>query len=405
MKKLTALLLALALLLCGCGSVSGQSTDLMAGKPIRMLHLADIPEGSSPSTDFALALFRASLEQEENTLISPLSVLLALGMTANGAEGDTLAQMEATLGMALSDLNDYLYYLMDEPRDGLKLANALWFRDQGLDVRDTFLNTVSTYYRGAAYQAPMDESTVNAINSWVKENTDGMIPEILSQLDANTVMCLVNALAFEAQWEEVYQEHQIGTESTFYTASGQPKTVEFMISKEYAYLEDENAIGFVKYYEGRDYAFAALLPNEDVALEDYVNSLTGEQLQSLLSHPQQVSTRVSIPKFETAYMGDLSKTLESLGMADAFDWQLADFSRMGTAEGGNIYISQVLHRTYISVAEQGTKAGAATAVIMAEGAMAPEDYKTVTLNRPFLYLIWDVHENVPLFIGTLLDPT
>lgn len=402
MKRRTAMLLVLALLLTACGNIQATAKNLMGDVPARIVCLAEQPDRSTEAADFALKLFQESLDGERNTLVSPLSVLLALGMTANGADGETLAQMEHTLGSDVENLNYYLYSLMDGQSDQLKLANAIWFRDYGLTVKDTFLETNANYYQADMFQAPMNAATAGEINAWVEEHTDRMIPGIIDELDPDTVMCLVNALAFDAKWEEIYLEHQVG-ESTFNAANGLPRTVEYMNSQEYAYLEDENAAGFVKYYEGRNYAFAALLPNEGVSVEDYVNSLTGTHLQEMLASPRRITTYATIPKFETEYDAELSEVLKAMGMTDAFDADGADFSRMATAEY-NIYISQVLHKTEISVAEEGTRASAVTAVIAAYGAAPIEDYRTVTLNRPFVYMIFDCQENVPLFLGTLLDP-
>lgn len=402
MKRRTAMLLVLALLLTACGNIQATAKNLMGDVPARIVCLAEQPDRSTEAADFALKLFQESLDGERNTLVSPLSVLLALGMTANGADGETLAQMEHTLGSDVENLNYYLYSLMDGQSDQLKLANAIWFRDHGLTVKDTFLETNANYYQADMFQAPMNAATAGEINAWVEEHTDRMIPGIIDELDPDTVMCLVNALAFDAKWEEIYLEHQVG-ESTFNAANGLPRTVEYMNSQEYAYLEDENATGFVKYYEGRNYAFAALLPNEGVSVEDYVNSLTGTHLQEMLASPRRITTYATMPKFETEYDAELSEVLKAMGITDAFDADGADFSRMATAEY-NIYISQVLHKTEISVAEEGTRAAAVTAVIAAYGAAPIEDYRTVTLNRPFVYMIFDCQENVPLFLGTLLDP-
>lgn len=402
MKRRTAMLLVLALLLTACGNIQATAKNLMGDVPARIVCLAEQPDRSTEAADFALKLFQESLDGERNTLVSPLSVLLALGMTANGADGETLAQMEHTLGSDVENLNYYLYSLMDGQSDQLKLANAIWFRDHGLTVKDTFLETNANYYQADMFQAPMNAATAGEINAWVEEHTDRMIPGIIDELDPDTVMCLVNALAFDAKWEEIYLEHQVD-ESTFNAANGLPRTVEYMNSQEYAYLEDENATGFVKYYEGRNYAFAALLPNEGVSVEDYVNSLTGTHLQEMLASPRKITTYTTMPKFETEYDAELSEVLKAMGMTDAFDADGADFSRMATAEY-NIYISQVLHKTEISVAEEGTRAAAVTAVIAANGAAPIEDYRTVTLNRPFVYMIFDCQENVPLFLGTLLDP-
>ena len=153
----------------------------------------------------------------------------------------------------------------------------------------------------------------------------------------------------------------------------------------------------------RKYAFAALLPNEGVSVADYISTLTGDGLSALLSIPEDVQVNAAIPKFESEYDAEMSGILVGMGMTDAFDPTAADFSGIGDSVDGNIYISRVLHKTYIAV--EGTKAGASTAVEMkSEGsAIEPKDYKTVYLDRPFLYMLIDCNTNTPIFIGTMMD--
>ena len=218
-------------------------------------------------------------------------------------------------------------------------------------------------------------------------------------------MYLVNALAFEAQWEKVYDEFQV-QEGYFTTEDETRQDVEMMHSEEHYYLEDELATGFIKYYEGRKYAFVALLPNEGVSVSQYVENLTGEHLAKLLSNQKDVTVFATMPKFETEYDIEMSEVLQEMGMTDAFDYRVADFSRLGTynVDGMNICISRVLHKTFISVAEQGTRAGAATAVEMpAYGAMEIPEFKEVVLDRPFVYMIIDCETNLPFFMGTMMD--
>ena len=218
-------------------------------------------------------------------------------------------------------------------------------------------------------------------------------------------MYLVNALAFEAQWEKVYDEFQV-QEGYFTTEDETRQDVEMMHSQEHYYLEDELATGFIKYYEGREYAFVALLPNEGVSVSQYVENLTGEHLAKLLSDQKDVTVFATMPKFETEYDIEMSEVLQEMGMTDAFDYRVADFSRLGSynVDGMNICISRVLHKTFISVAEQGTRAGAATAVEMpAYGAMEIPEFKEVVLDRPFVYMIIDCETNLPFFMGTMMD--
>ena len=411
MKRMIALLLVLAfsLALTACSQVS--ANDLMKDVPAKAVDvLPDMDAGAAAAADFGVRLFKTSIEEGENTLISPLSVLYALAMTANGADGETLAQMEQVLGMDVDNLNSYMLAyleLLPESKDyKMSLANSIWFKDDpNFAVEQSFLQTNADYYGAGAYKAAFDEGTRNDINNWVKEHTDGMIPEIIDEIPDEAIMYLVNALAFDAKWADEYEEHQI-REGRFTMEDGTRQDVDMMHSEEYTYLEDDLATGFIKYYKDRKYAFVAMLPNEGVSVSQYVDSLTGEHLRELLNNPLDVTVFASIPKFETEYDIEMSEVLQEMGMTDAFDWRVADFSKLGTynVDGMNICINRVLHKTFISVSEQGTRAGAATAVEMvAEGAMEIVEFKEVVLDQPFVYMLIDCETNLPFFIGTMMN--
>lgn len=410
MKKAIAILLALITLCLSLNAcIRADASNLVSDvKPNSVTPLDDLSAGSAAVTDFSLRLFRQAMEEGENTLISPLSVLYALSMTANGAAGETRTQMESVLGLDTDTLNQWLYtyqrQLSQDKNATLSLANSVWFRDDpSFSILPEFLQTSADYYGADIYQAAFDAATCREINGWVKKNTDGMIPQILDRIPEDAVMYLVNALAFDAKWEDAYKASWVYS-GTFTTESGEARTVDMMHSNEYAYLEDENAIGLIKYYKGKSYAFAALLPNEGISVADYISTLTGAHLQELLKKPEDITVYTTIPKFEASYDVEMSQILTEMGMVDAFDYRVADFSRMGSCTENNLCISRVLHKTFLSVTEKGTKAAAATAVEMnAEGAAYVEEHKTVTLNRPFVYLLIDCENHIPIFIGTLMD--
>ena len=192
-----------------------QFDDLMDGIKPRVntgdaAELTDVSDAAV--TDFAIRLFKESMEDGENTLISPLSVLVALSMTANGADNETLSQMEAVLGMPIDQLNTwistYMANLPEEEKYKLSLANSIWFKDDpSFVVNEEFLQTNADYYGAGIYKAPFDDSTLKEINTWVEDNTDGMIKDILDQIPEDAVMYLVNALAFDAEWQNIYNEY------------------------------------------------------------------------------------------------------------------------------------------------------------------------------------------------------
>ena len=409
MKKIALLLCCVMLVsMAGCGTKI-QGEDLMDGKtPGQVSEVTELDGENVILTDFGVRLFKESYEDHKNTLISPLSVMYALAMTANGAKGETLEEMEAVLGMPVEELNTFLYsYAKNLPQDKkykLSMANSIWFKDDAsFNVNEDFLQTNADYYGAGIYKAPFNEQTVKDINSWVKQNTDEMIPEILDEIPAEAVMYLVNALAFEAEWETIYNEYDV-RDGEFTLINGVTQNVEYMYGEEHTYLEDENTTGFLKYYKDGKYAFAALLPKEATNIVEYVKQLDGAKINKLLENKKSATVMTAIPKFETEYDISLKEVLESMGMKKAFNSSQADFTGLGTFTDKNIFMSRVLHKTFISVNEKGTKAGAATAVEMsAEGAI--EVQNEVYLKRPFVYLLIDCETNTPFFIGATMHVT
>lgn len=358
-------------------------------------------------TEFSIRLFEQNIKDQEdgsgNILISPTSVITALGMTTFGARGETLSQMEQMFGISRATLNAYNHQQLMNPSKELKLANSIWFtNDERLTVNEIFLLFNEECYGTDVYETAFNDATVDAINEWVEQNTDGMIKDILDEIPEQAVMYLINALAFEAEWEEKYDSTQMHHSAKFTNKEGKKQEATMMLSIENLYLEDESAKGFIKYYKDREYAFVALLPNEDVAIEDYVVNLTGEQIQNLLANPQEIPVDVRIPQFSYEYDIEMSEILQKMGMVDAFDGNAADFSNMAMSTQGNIWLNRVLHKTFIEVTPVGTKAGAATAVeAVDESAPFYEEMKEVHLDRPFLYMIIDCYSNTPVFIGTV----
>lgn len=414
-KRLLALFLTLSITtisLTGCGSKI-QATNLMEEKkPANPVKMTSISETNTiVATDFAVRLFQQAKNGEENTLLSPLSVLPALSMTCNGAKDETRFQMEQTLGMPVDKLNEYLYsyihHLPNEKDCQFHLANSIWLRDvKDFIVDDNFLKNNAKYYDAGIYQSAFDDQTLFDINNWVAAQTKDMIPTILDQIDSDAYMYLINALSFDSKWSSIYESSSVSND-VFTTENGTSQDVEMMHSSEYEYIEDENVSGFLKPYSGYSYAFVALLPKEGIPLTEYVNSLTGEHLHHLLTTVEECPITAGIPKFETEFSIDLIPPLQTLGIHDAFDKDLANFSGMGSFDSPweRLYINSILHKSFFSIGEKGTKAGASTIVGIEKSASSinPEEAKEVILDRPFLYMIVDYENRFPIFIGTADD--
>ncbi len=418
MKRFLALILSLAMVfsLTACGQssgVSGKSHELTAGYTAQsrddLGYTTPGFSGPHAATSLGLSLLQYHLQSEDDGLVSPLSVLYALAMTMNGASGDTLAQMEDVLHGSVADWNTFLTWLLEDTEEhqgALHLANAIWLRDEEdrLTVNESFLQAITDYYHAPAYAAPFDESTVRDINNFVSKHTDGMIEDILDEISPLAAVYLVNALGFEAEWREKYQPGQV-REGTFTNTAGESKTVDFLHSAEHAYFSCNEADGFLKYYRGGDYAFAALLPKEGQNVQDYVATLTAADLCDALENNRYRDVIAAIPQFEEDCSMELSTALKAMGMTDLFHEDNADLSALGISTMGNLYVSRVLHETAISVTPQGTKAGAATVVEVNDAAAAPSEEPPVqiALDRPFLYMLVETNTMTPLFMGVLGD--
>lgn len=413
--------------LVGCGENAAQENEKQTGtnngSVVNLMENIDksgVAEGSdaneevenmdvfcADTIDFSIELLQENVASgETNVMVSPVSVLTALAMTANGAEGETLSQMQQVIGenQTLDQMNQNMKAwtdgLVNTEDTALKIANSIWFKDEEeqIQVQEEFLQKNAAYYQADIYKAPFDESTLADINNWVSDKTEGRVTDILDKVPDEAVMYLINALAFDAEWQEIYFENQI-QDGIFCTADGEEQTVSFMYGEESIYIQDDNANGFIKPYK-EGYSFVAILPKEGMTPAEYIASLDGEQFQNLIDGQETTNVQTAIPKFEAEYEIQLSDILKELGMRAVFDEEKADLSSLGVSEEGNLYVNRVLHKTYISVDEKGTEAGAATAVEVA-CEMSLEMSYNVYLDRPFVYAIIEDQTNIPLFIGTV----
>lgn len=428
MKKFLCFILCFALIMsfaaCGDNETDDQSVDNISGQKPKDEASKDEPGITSSKSlmtgvvaqavqadsnleddgakiaGFGAELFKNCLKGGKNMLVSPLSALYALTMTANGADGNTKAEMETVLGMPIEELNTYLYsYGLttgDSEKGKLDIANAIWYRN-GFTAYDNFLQTNADYYGADIYKAPFDMETVKDVNNWVNKKTDGMIPQMVEEFDDSAVVYLLNAICFDAKWQELYTEDDIRS-GTFTTEDGKKQQIELMSSSEELTISTDLARGFIKPYKGGKYGFAALLPNEGVSVYELALSLDGEKINDLIANPKYFGADVSMPKFELECEIPMAEVLKKMGIKDAFDGTAADFTKIGKGNG-NVYISDVLQKTFISVDENGTKAAASTSVTVDSLGATP----AIVLNRPFIYMIVDLEANTPIFIGAFMD--
>lgn len=439
MKRTLSLLLACALglgLLSGCAQASA-AKELTAPK-------LSVTPSNSEEVNGALAGFGLELLKKTrdangetamnsdmdhmpfSTLVSPLSVALALSMTANGAAGNTLAQFQDVLGggVDLVELNTACAQLMADYQ-GLggstkcAIANSLWVDPEG-QIKDDFIGQCRGIFDAQVFSAQLSEpGIVKDLNSWVSQHTNKMIPEIIDQpFPEDTACLLVNALYLKNKW--LYEFDPLATyERVFHHEDGSTSRMDFLSKHdtELSYINGKGAQGVVLPYDDGRLAFFALIPDEPSGLGDgtpftmnctptellgyWLNTLEGGDLSQLINGREDTPfLSFDMPKFTAEWKGNLEGILPLLGLEDAFVNGAADFSSMGDNPYG-YYISQVIHATKIEVNEKGTEAAAATVVAAESGAAAPpQEGITLILDRPFLYGIVDLYTGVPLFLGT-----
>lgn len=371
-------------------------------------------EFTSAHMKFGIDLFKGSYaKKSENALVSPLSVAMALTMAANGAKGETLAQIEKVLGggMSVDELDQYLSYykasLENNEIVDIELANSIWYREKSAyNVKEDFLNKNMECLNAVAYEAPFNDDTVDDINNWVCKNTKGMIQSLLDKelkpLDP-LEMCLINTVYFDAEWDRIYTG---SSPMTFTNINGTESKPEGLYSHEYFYLESDNYTGFKKEYKDGRYSFVGILPDEGIDFNQFVEELDPEELRKTVSSPivstaqDRFELHVSMPMFKEGYGLSISEILQDMGIKDAFQLNKADFS--GMTDMGGLFVSDVYHKTVIDVNKTGTTAAAVTAVMMA-GAAIPPRIINVDMDRPFVYMIYDNEADIPLFIGSVTN--
>ena len=396
-------------LLLSCVSCSFQisAKELSAGYKRKAAETVEITDDFKKAmADFSLSLFKSTLTKDgENDIVSPLSAVMCLAMIANGADGNTLAQIESALGMSIDELNKFLCSysscLCRSDDCLVTLANSVWFKnsDNAFHVNKQFLQANADWYNAQVYAAPFDNSTLKDINAWVNKYTDGKIKSILDEIPPDALMYLINTLAFDAKWRGIYKDSDIN-DGIFTNYDGSESDVNMMYSEESHSFSSDNAVGFVKPYND-DYSFIGILPNDGIDIYDYIASLNGDAWTELWNSKELDYVKVRMPEFKYDIHTKLNDALKAMGITDMFS-SGADFSKLGACSGGNIFCSSIEQKVTIEVNRVGTTAKAASkAEITLSGSALPE--KEICLDRPFVYAIADDATGLPLFLGAVTN--
>ncbi|MBE9125100.1 MULTISPECIES: serpin family protein [unclassified Coleofasciculus] len=363
------------------------------------------------NTRFGFNLFSEILKQEsdQNVFISPTSVAIALAMMYNGASGETQQEMAKALelqGMSLQDINEGNQALKASLANAdseveLSIANSLWAKE-GIPFKPEFLHSNQQFYKAKVTELDFaNPDAPQVINTWVKENTNGKIPQIIDQIKSDDILFLINAIYFKGNWTDKFEENQT-TERPFSLEDGTQKQHPMMSQfGKYRYYEnDEFQAISLPYGEGR-LSFYVFLPHETANLDTFQQQLTTENWQQWMNQFRQRNGSIVLPRFKLEYGVELNDALKALGMESAFG-DGANFANLSEFPVG---IDQVTHKTFVEVNEEGTEAAAVTSIgAVTTSISIPEEPFRMVVNRPFFCAIRDNQTGTLLFMGSIREP-
>ena len=402
----------------GCSQVNNNTSALAQ---------SDLPQSESPlqkktvkpdtrlvnaNNQFGFKLFSEILKQDssaENIFVSPSSVAIALAMAYNGASGSTQQAMAKTLelqGMSLQEINSSyaaLKGLLENPdaQVQLNIANSLW-ANKDVSLQPEFIQKNQDFYKAKVTNLDFQDATApNSINNWVKENTSGKINKIVETIKPDEVLFLINAIYFKGKWSNEFDKTQTA-QHPFYLISGGQKQHPMMSQKgDYRYYENEQfqAVSLPYGADGK-ISFYIFLPKQNSSLKALYQNLSLENWQKWMAQFNKREGFIRLPRFKTDYDVTLNDALKALGMEEAFSKQ-ANFSGIGK----NLTISQVKHKTFVEVNEEGTEAAAATSVGIEATSFRqkPEPFRMI-VDRPFFCAIRDNETGSVLFMGSIVEP-
>jgi len=405
MKRITSLLyLTLVLFACNKADNVPKVSDLTPTEKSTKIIAAD--------NQFGFELFKkvnASIEEPKNTMISPLSVSLALAMVYNGAEGNTKAQMENILhkaNLTPDDINqsykDLVASLVShDPKVELSISNAIYYRNT-FNVKDNFITTNQNYYQAevAGLDFTKTDEALNTVNDWVKTNTKGKIDKIIEEVTADDVMYLLNAIYFNGEWTYRFDP----TQTMDLPFTKEDKTVvqvpTMTIESPFNYYSNENFELLEMPYGSGKYSMLIFLPETGKTSDDIISMLNPEKVKDWLLKMSEQKKKVYLPKFEFKFDNSLVDELSALGMTDAFSEAKANLK--GISEEAQLVISQVMHKTYIKVDERGTEAAAVTGITVGTTSAGPDN--SFRVDHPFVFAIREKDTKAILFIGKVMNP-
>jgi serine protease inhibitor len=371
----------------------------------------DREEFNEVVNNFSFIIFREVWDSghKENILISPLSISYALMMVLNGAERETSTAIKNCLGLSdfsTEEINreaNSLSKLVFKPDSGvnIKLANSVWSLDE-IDVEESFIRVMDDYYKAESRQfRGNDPNLPSAINYWIEEKTDGMIKDMIDNVDPSIIMMLINAISFDGLWSSSFDANN-SIDAPFYISTDKNRIVVMMrrTDETMIFNGDNLDIAEIPYGDG-NFVLDIILPHKDTEIDKIIDILSAQTFNNWINNANPIQTELSIPRFKYGYKIELNKILSEMGMEIAFGGR-ADFS--GISKGYPLSIDKVTHQTFIETTEKGTEAAAATVVGIKRTAFISEERFVFNADHPFIYLIREKKSNTIIFVGLVTNP-
>ena len=400
--------------LAGCShesefkNIVGAADPKLAKEPVP-------PNLVAANTRFAFKLFRELAAQDagKNLFISPSSVSLALAMTYNGADGTTQTAMANALelgGMSLEEVNQANLVLLSnlayaDEKVRLAIANSLWSRED-MPFYPDFIDRNRHYYGAEVTNLDFtDPKTPDIINAWVNRNTNGKITKIIDAIPPEMILYLINAIYFKGEWSEQFDLKNT-RDQEFTLLDGSKKAVPMMHQSDtYRYYRGDSFQAVSLPYGEKRFSMYVFLPDESSSLAALQERLTADVWEGWMAQFHPMGGDIGLPRFELEYEKQLNDALKATGMEIAFDPERANFGKMlPVSPSRNAYISEVKHKTYVKVNEEGTEAAAVTSVGMGISSVSVPQRFTMIVDRPFFVAIRDDTSRTVLFMGSIVDP-
>ncbi len=365
----------------------------------------------SSSSEFGFNLFKKinKVEAQNNIFISPLSVSMALGMALNGASGTTYDAMKSTLefsSLTKQQINETYQSLIglltkSDPKVTFNIANSIWYKNT-FNFKKEFIDVNKKYFNAEVESLDFtNNNSVNIINNWVNEKTNGKISKIVEKIPQNIIMYLINAIYFKGTWK--YEFNKKSTQQDIFNdINGNQITCNMMAQKnKFLYYSNSDLQIIDLPYGNENFSMVVILPVWGKNVNEVIEQLDKNTWNNYLSNLKKEEGTIQLPKFKLENKYLLNKVLKQLGMEIAFDKGKADFTNMN--KSGGIYIDEVLHKTFVQVDEEGTEATAVTSVSFGVTSAGGNGF-LMRVDRPFVFIIKEKNSNSILFMGKVIKP-